>query len=860
MKFKKTAITLLSFLLSFQISKGQVVIRELVKKNDIAPDSLLFGISKTRNIINLNGVWKVYLPDEPENKKSVYIPSNFSGEDVLVYEKDLNLDPITISEKHLRVVFLGLNYSAEIILNNLVIYKHPGGDFPIRVDLPRDILKLKGRNVLAVKLYHKLSSDESIPVLQRYLFPENYGGIFRDVFLEVTPRIFISGYDVNYQISSSGKTILNIISKFTNNSAFNKIDSLNYLNSFSCRFRLLAENGDDKLTPNSAEFTIQSQKEKSLPVSFELNNLLLWTPQNPTKYNLAIQLWNYENLIDEIIKPVSFYSLIANKDSLTLNGQVFTLNGTSYFADYPNNSNLASFEQMEEDIKIIKSIGFNAIRFAKELPHPYLLNLCEEFGLLAFIELPINSIPTQICWNKNFRLRVRSYLIPMINSYKNYSAVAGIGLGSSYVSDASDQISFLQELAALAKKNFNKITYASFIGFNIPPIENIDLYGIELFNEQDTRYQNNIENLEPILGKGKIFISEATYASYFGNSNGYLNPFTFEAQAKFFSEVLDFCIDNNRPGYFLNSIFDYRGDFSSSTTGFNENNIYRIGILDEGRELNRLSQRVIYSKLHNMEKVTIPIGSKKDDSPMVFILFGMVLALLIGFIVNSKRKFREDATRALFRPYNFFSDVRDQRILSGFHSNFLMLMLSGTSALLLSNLLFYFKDNILLEKITLAFGMPSLSKWVAYLAWNPNQAIMWLTGVSIAFFFVITILINLASFFVRNKVYLSSAYFTVTWSFLPLLLLLPLGLILYRILNAEFVTLYLFIALLIFTIWVYYRLMKGIYVIFDINAGAVYFYSLMFIIVVVGGVLLYFQISNSTIYFIMNAFKQYSLM
>jgi beta-galactosidase len=858
MKLKQTVITLLSFLLSFQISKGQVVIKELIKKNDTAPDSLLFGYSKTRDIINLNGIWKVYLPDEPENKKSVYVPSNFSGENVLIYEKELNLDPKTILEKHLRVIFLGINYSAEIILNNLVIYKHPGGDFPIKVDLPRDILKIKRKNTLAVKVYHHLSCDESIPFLQRFLFPENCGGIFRDVFLEVTPNIFISKIDLNYQISRHDKITLNISPKFTNNSTKN--DSLNNTNSFSCRFRLLSTSGEDKLNSNSLNFTVQSQKEKSLPVSFEINNLSLWLPQNPITYNLAIQLWQNENLVDEIIKPVAFYSLTADKDSLTLNEQIFTLNGTTYFADYPNSGNLASFEQMQEDIKIIKSIGFNAIRFAKGLPHPYLLNLCEEYGLLAFIELPINGIPIQICSNKNFMLRARSYLAPMINYYKNYSVVAGIGLGSSYISDANEQISFLKELAALTKKNFNKITYASFVGFNFPQIENIDFYGIELFNKQDNKYQDKIENLEQVIGKGKIFISEATYASYRGNSNGYLNPFSFEAQAKFFSEVLDFCIDNNRPGYFLNSVFDYKGDYSSSTTGFNEDNIYKIGILDENRELNRLSQRVIYSKLHNTEKVTIPIGSKKDDSPMVFILFGMVLALLIGFVVNSKRKFREDATRALFRPYNFFSDVRDQRILSGFHSNFLMLMLSGASALLLSNLLFYFKDDVLLEKFTLAFGMPTLSKWVAYLAWNPVQAIIWLTIVSTVFFFIVTILVTLSSFFVRNKVYLSSAYFTVIWSFLPLLLLLPLGLILYRILNAEFVTLYLLIALIIFTLWIYYRLMKGIYVIFDIYSGTVYLYSFIFIIIVVGGVLLYFQISNSTIYFIMNAFKQYSVM
>ena len=860
MNLKNIVSFLFPFLLLFQCIKAQIIIKELADKNENFHDSLFLGISRTRTVINLDGKWEVYQPDEPEKKTTVYVPSNFSGEDVLVYEKSLDLDPNIILNRHLRVIFLGINYSAEIILNSLVIYKHPGGDFPIQIDLPKDILKTSGKNILAVKVFHQLSSNETIPVKQRFLFASNIGGIFRDVFLLITPNVFVSSYDMKYNVSNSGKITLNIEPKITNLSPAIRSDSLSISNLYACRYQLLSSNREDKLNSFSSSFNILPKKEKTLSASFEINNIKLWSPQNPDAYSLVIQILQNNELIDELIKPVSFYTLSVSKESLLLNGNIFTLNGTTYYDDYPNTGNLASFEQMKKDIETIKSVGFNAIRFEKGIPHPYLLKLCDEIGLFVFIELPLNSIPMQICWNKHFQARARNFLNSLIKSYNNYSAVAGIGLGSSYIPESSEQIAFIKELGDLTKKNYNKITYASFIGYSIPSIENIDFYGIELYNLQNESYKTKIEALEQQMGKGRLFISEATYATYNGSTNGYLNPFSFEAQAKFFSDIMDFSIDDNKPGYFLNSIFDYKGDYSSLTAGFDKQNIYKIGILGENRELNRISQKVIYSKLHNTEKVTIPIGNKKDDAPMIFILFGMVLAILLIFTINSRRKFREDATRALLRPYNFFSDVRDQRILTGFHSNFLMLMLSATSALLLSNLLFYFRENILLEKIVLAFGLPSLSRWIAYLAWDPIQSLIWLTILSAAFFIITTLMVTIASFFVRNKVYFSSAYFTVTWSFLPLILLLPLGLILYRILNAEFVTIYLLIALIIFTIWIYYRLMKGIYVIFDISAGTVYFYSLVLVLVVVGGILLYFQISNSTVYYIMNAFKQYSLM
>ena len=131
MKFKTIAIILITLLLLSHLIKAQIIIKELADKNENFKDSLFLGITGSRTIINLDGKWNVYQPDEPEKKKIAFVPSNFSGEDVLIYERTLDLDPNTILNKHLRVVFLGINYSAEIILNNLVIYKHPGGDFPL---------------------------------------------------------------------------------------------------------------------------------------------------------------------------------------------------------------------------------------------------------------------------------------------------------------------------------------------------------------------------------------------------------------------------------------------------------------------------------------------------------------------------------------------------------------------------------------------------------------------------------------------------------------------------------------------------------------------------------------------------------
>lgn len=307
-------------------------------------------------------------------------------------------------------------------------------------------------------------------------------------------------------------------------------------------------------------------------------------------------------------------------------------------------------------------------------------------------------------------------------------------------------------------------------------------------------------------------------------------------------------------------MFDIHGDYASLLSGYDAGLTYNIGISDEGRNTSRIAYKVINAKLKNAERVTIPIGSHKDDAPMVFIVVGLLLAIFMGVLVNSGRKFREDASRALLRPYNFFADIRDQRIISAYHSLFLAIIVSITAALLTSNLLYYLKTNLLFEKILLSFGSSKLIFAVSYFAWNPLSSLLWLSLIFFALIVISTLIVRSASMFVKTKVYLSGALFAIIWALLPLVLLIPVGIILYRLLMADVANLYVFIVLSIFTLWLIYRLMKGIYVIYDVNAGPVYFYSIMLFLIIFGGFLLYFQVTNSVFQYLMLTLKQFNIL
>jgi beta-galactosidase len=851
-------ISLFSILIP-HFSYAQIIFKELPGYKFNYSEKDLIDITETRNIISLDGRWQVYNASDKEQKRvKVEIPSVFNGDGVLVFEKAFTLTKEQISNNKFKIYFLGLNYSADISVNNIIIYRHTGGRFSFNLDLPKDIITPDKNNILSVKLNYKADAENTIPVKQGFLLPKSYGGIFGDIYLQLLPNISINDPDISYKYDSKTNKARFVLSSKIENKDFSSKDTIAREDIFNLKVIFQSPSGSTSIVPDQT-FQISRNKEKNLIQNFEISAPALWSPLNPQSYVISFFLYHNGNIIDRVNRRVSVYSVVPTKDSLLFNGSNFTMEGVTYIPSNYDYGNMLTFEQMENDIKLIKETGFNCVRFSKVIPNPYYLILCERIGLLAFVEVPLNLIPGKLSGDLNFIQRSQNYLNNFLKSYKRYSIIGAIGLGSSYLPGVESQISLLNSLAGITKKQAQILTYASFARYNISKLDNVDLYGLEFINTLPNQFYSEIQNLKNELGAGKVFISEATYTVNSGNSDGYVNKYTFEAQAAYFDNLIDYVSSNLISGYFLNTMFDYRGEYSSFITGYNRDNIYHIGLSGEDRGNNRIALKVVSAKLHNTEKVTIPIGSKKDDSPMIFIVCGIFLAIVLGGLVNSGRKFREDSSRALLRPYNFFADVRDQRLISGLQSNVLVILVSAISGLLISNLLFYFKGNLVFERTILAFGSHGILKFFNYLAWRPLLSILWLSVATFIVLIIITLLIKVGSLFVRNRVYYSSAYFTVIWSFLPLLLLIPLGIILYRVLSADIANIYIYFALIIFSIWIFYRLMQGIYVIFDVNSGSVYFYSLLLIALVLSSIIIYYEISNSVIEYMQITLKLFNI-
>jgi len=855
---KSQFLLFISLFFTSCLTFSQFQIEELSSDFDILQDSLFLGTTTTRSVQSLNGEWTVFREDKQDDFANVTFPIKTNSSTTFIFEKSFVIDAKKIKLNFIKLHFLGLNYSAEIFINNAAIYKHPGGCIPFELDISPSLLNYDSPNVLRVKLIYLNDSKNTIPLAQQFLFPKNFGGVFRDVFLSYRPKVGIKNISIAYgKDTKPYKAKLNFKVNLEN---FKALIADSVLKNFNGRFKLDASLkllGDTSDTYHNT-WNIRPLKTENFQKEFytRLRSIKFWSNLKPLTYLFTVKLTNEDGFVyDEYREKLSLFDFHKKKNKLLLNEKEFKINGVTYIRS--NKNSIANYKQIRKDIIKIKELGFNTVKFSKAVPHPYAVYLCEELGLFSFIELPLNSIPERFADNGDFQTRATSFISRTIKYFNQYPTVIAFGSGGSYLSSSKSHLDFIKIISETIKaESTNKLSYSSFIGMPDNNIPNVDLYGVEFFGSKADELKDVFTNK---IDKDSLvyFISEATYPTFNGDTDGYLNDYSFEGQAKFFENVISYADKSNISGFVLNSMFDYAGDYAPFYSGVKKNNLYQIGILPCDSNASRISANLIKSKLLGGARVSVPIGSKKDDSRFFFILVALVISAVIALLINSKRKFREDASRALIRPYNFFADIRDQRILSGFHSNILMILLASSNALLVTILLYYFKNNILLEKFVLAFGSPKLSAVVSFLAWHPVKAFGYLFAVSIVLFILISFIVHLFSFFVRNRVLYASVYFTAIWAFLPLALLLPLEAALYKLLLTYDLNFIIYLFLGLFFVWNIQRFLKGIYVIFDVRPIFVYLFSFVFFIMVAISIVSYLQYSSVALDYIAIAIKQY---
>jgi len=555
---------------------AQFKINQLSSDFNSLNDSLFLGTTSSRSVLNLNSDWKAFLAEEPEKYSTISFPVSFTSQEPIIFEKQFVISAKQRLLNLMKLNFLGINYSAEIFINNAAVYKHPGGELPFSIDLPENILNYDSPNTLRIKIHYTIDSDDTIPLLQRFLFPKNLGGIFRDVYISFRPKAGIK--NIIYSLVDDKKPYVKRINFQVNLEEFSKMVSDSLLDFYDGRFKLEASL---KTTTDTSKvyfniWNIQPINKVDFDKSFyvRLRKLAQWNTKAPSSYIISVKLTNGDGYVyDEYSELISIMDFKKNNGELSLNEEPFTINGVTYIR---SSDNILGYEQIEKDILTIKETGFNIVRFSKTFPHPYSVYLCQKYGLLSFIELPLNSVPERFTENQNFEERATSFLGRAIDQYSKYPNVVAYGLGGSYLSNSNSHITFISKMNTFVKsRDINSLTYGSFIGAKNNGNVDIDLYGYELFASPPDNFLSEFER-ETSSDTIIYFISEATYPTFVGATNGYLNNYSFEGQAKYFDDVISISTKNKLKGFILNTMFNYTGDYSPLFSGYNDQKLYNI--------------------------------------------------------------------------------------------------------------------------------------------------------------------------------------------------------------------------------------------------------------------------------------------
>ncbi|HET6510833.1 MAG TPA: YIP1 family protein [Candidatus Kapabacteria bacterium] len=214
------------------------------------------------------------------------------------------------------------------------------------------------------------------------------------------------------------------------------------------------------------------------------------------------------------------------------------------------------------------------------------------------------------------------------------------------------------------------------------------------------------------------------------------------------------------------------------------------------------------------------------DSPFNFLGYGFLLIILIFLLLNLDRRFRDYMQRALVRPYNFFADIRDQRIIPNAQTGLLLIAESGALLLVLGGLLYSFRSDTTARFFVEHFFPWS---WVQNLLWDLSRDPLMLcflgTLIIAGLLVAIALVVRFAAVFVKGRIYLSDTINVVVWSALPLIFLLPFGMIITRLDRNETLGLTAMWVLVVLFGWIFYRLLKGVAVLFDIYPTRVYLYA-----------------------------------
>ncbi|MDR0926469.1 MAG: hypothetical protein LBO69_01720 [Ignavibacteria bacterium] len=790
--------------------------------------------STQRSVTSLQGSWE-RSTDGGRSWNEVNVPFSDYASGQVIYKKEIRIDEDYIKTKTAHLLFQRLSGQVEVYFNSDYVTKVDGQLLPADIVIPKKLL-INGSNELRLVFLENNNID-----IMRYRAMRNapclMKGIISDPMLVGTSDIYVS--DVHYQANDVNtlKGVVTITAGQISDQIIEKDDATGAVARkklyITAEFQLLNNRTGETVTPmQSSGVNIDVSSTANINFDINTSGLKNWSTDSPELYKLCIRLKYNGTLLDEYFVHYGKRSIKNSNGAMLLNGVPLIIKAVSYTEHYGDDGSTLSAYRLEEDVKNIKLLGANTIQVKHINPTPYFVYLCDKYGMLLLLDLPLNNTHYGLLTAPEFVAQTKIVLDKLLQYYSTSPSFVALGIGNS-VLECNAYNKLTKDLVARAN-GYSKLIYKQVDMLNMD--FNTDHCNFLLVNTKNERF--NSEEVSANIDKIKE-LCQLPLVMSFGtlvepnNLNSYNDPMSNDYQSYLLKSCYNIAQQKHLSGVLINSYSDYRTYFPVLTIKYYDQYINTDGITDLYRH-NRPSYSMLKALFNNERLPILNPGTYEQQAPISYIVIGLVLLLIVVYMLNRYSRFREYFIRAFLRPYNFYSDIRDRRIMSIIQTLILGAILAMSFALCLGGVLYSLRTDLnysYLISAILPFNtfLSALYK----LVWEPNLILLAFAGIFALLILLNAVLLRIIALILRAKIFLDNAVTITIWSALPFIILLPFGVLLSKLVlfSPIFISVFFILSLLIL-FWSYHRLLKAVSVCFDKPMLQIYLLGIVYVVLV----------------------------
>ena len=425
--------------------------------------------SPERQVLDMNTNWAFYRGDVEEGYKtdlddSGWMPAviphimqletkhcggNSIYDGIGWYRRYFKL-PAEYKGKRIAVSFEGVMTNCDVYLNEEKITTHHGGYMGFVADLT-DRINWDGNNILAVRVsaeYDPLTPPGKPQDKMDFYY---YSGIYRDVSMVITDKVYITDPLQEDIIAGGGQFV-----------TFPEVTKERAKTHLSTHIRNLTDEHKDltvlsRLRDTTGHVVAQTetlvrllnQSDETVEQDLIIDSPTLWHPYTPYLYTLQTQLLSGDRVLDETNKKIGIRTIrYTAEEGFFINGEKLYMRGANRHQAYANIGDAASNSMQVRDVIDLKRGGYNAVRAAHYPADPAFLDACDQYGLLV-----VECIPGWQFYNPDSTFIRRLYDIgrQMIRRDRNHPSVV---LWETALNESRYPVSLAKEIQELSHAEY----------------------------------------------------------------------------------------------------------------------------------------------------------------------------------------------------------------------------------------------------------------------------------------------------------------------------------------------------------------------------------------------------------------------